>query len=263
MFDKIGFQMYTVRDYMSNADVADLVFSKLAEMGYSELHVAMPAGCIDEAKILEICQKYGIRIIGSHYNWKKLLECPEEVMAIHDAWGTKNIGVGGMPEEPRRDLAKLREYINLFNKTAEQYAKYGFRLGYHNHYFEFIRVDGKKTMMDLLVENLDPKNTSFILDTAWLAAGACDCAQWIYKLAGRIDILHLKDLYFLADGRRLYPKATEVGNGMLDFLPIVKAAKETGVKHFIVEQDETFSPDPVTSLEISAKFLKPMMDESK
>ena len=260
MFQKLGFQMYTVRDYMNEADIADLTFAKLAKMGYSQLHVAMMANGIDCKTLGAICKKNGIEIIGSHYNWQKIQNTPEEVMAIHDAWGTKNIGVGMMPDSARYDLGELKKFIEQFNKTAELYAKHGFRLGYHNHYFEFIRVDGKKTMMDLLVENLHPENTSFILDTAWLAAGACDCAKWIYKLAGRIDILHLKDLYFLADGRRLYPKSTEVGQGMLEFDSIIEAARATGVKYYIVEQDETYSPNPIASLGITAEFLKPKMD---
>ena len=115
-------------------------------------------------------------------------------------------------------------------------------------------------MFVVIVLVFSTENTSFILDTAWLAAGACDCAKWIYKLAGRIDILHLKDLYFLADGRRLYPKSTEVGQGMLEFDSIIEAARATGVKYYIVEQDETYSPNPIASLGITAEFLKPKMD---
>ena len=260
MFQKIGFQQYTIRDYMIDPDVADLAFAKLAKIGYTELHTAHVTPAFDEKTLGELCRKNGIQIIGSHYNWDKIQNDPEKVIEIHKAWGTNNIGIGGMPMDARSDLGKLREFIDKFNKVAEYYAKYGYRLGYHNHYFEFIRVDGKKHMMDLLVENLDPKNTSFILDTAWLVAGSADVEEWIYKLEGRIDILHLKDLFHLADGRRLYPKATELGNGMVNLDKAIKAAKATNVKHYIVEQDEFYSPHAINSLQISADFLKPYMD---
>ncbi|MBQ9760588.1 MAG: TIM barrel protein [Clostridia bacterium] len=260
MFDKIGFQQYTVRDYMIDPDVADHAFAKLAKIGYTQIHTAHASPAFDEKTLGELCKKHGISIIGSHYDWNKIQKDPEGVMELHNLWGTKNIGIGGMPQAARTDLGELKTFIKQFNETAEIYAKHGFRLGYHNHYFEFIRVDGKKTMMDLLVENLDPKNTSFILDIAWLVAGSADVEDWIYKLDGRIDILHLKDLFHLADGRRLYPKATELGNGMVNLDKALKAAKATAVKYYIVEQDEFYSPNAVESLKISADFLKKYMD---
>lgn len=49
-------------------------------------------------------------------------------------------------------------------------------------------------MMDVLVDGLDPKTTSFVLDTYWVQHGGGDVRAWMEKLAGRIDILHLKDM---------------------------------------------------------------------
>ena len=55
------------------------------------------------------------------------------------------------------------------------------------------------------------------------------------KLAGWVDILHLKDkevAFGSNDGH-----ITEVGSGNLDFASIIKTAEATGVKHLCVEQD--------------------------
>ena len=253
MFKNLGVQLYTARDLMRDPDYADLTFKKLAEMGYSEAHTA---GCaFDDATFAELLKKHGISIIGTHHSWGKILDDIEGTIALHKLWGTTNIGIGGMPKEPRTDLEALKKFIVDFNRVAEIYAKEGFRLTYHHHNFEFIRIDGNKTVMDLLFEELDPKNTSFVLDTCWLTAGGVDVCEWIEKCRGRLDILHLKDMYLKKEDKYYVPAITEVGNGGLAWDRIMKTAEEVGVKHYVVEQDNNFKSSPIESLKESADFL--------
>ena len=40
MFQKLGLQIYTVRDLLLDPDYADLTFRRLHEMGYSEVQLA-------------------------------------------------------------------------------------------------------------------------------------------------------------------------------------------------------------------------------
>ena len=185
MIKKLGFQLYTVRDFMTDPDIADTAFKKLSAMGYSEVHTA--GNYMSDEALGELCKKHNMTIIGSHYDYDKILNDPEATMAVHDAWGTKNVGIGGMPREIRESLAGVKGFIEEFNRAAEIYAKHGFRLTYHHHNFEFARIDGYKTIMDLLYENLDPKNTSFVLDTCWISAGGGDICAWLEKCAGRVD----------------------------------------------------------------------------
>ena len=259
MFNKLGFQLYTIRDFMTDPDIADVAFAKLAKAGYSEVHTA--GQYMSDEDLGALCKKHNMSIIGSHYDYNKIVNDPEATMAVHDAWGTKNVGIGGMPKEARENATALAEFIDEFNRTAEIYAKRGFRLTYHHHNFEFARIDGYKTIMDLLVENLDPKNTSFVLDTCWVSAGGGDVVAWIEKLAGRVDILHLKDMYLKKEDKKFYPAITEVGHGNVSFPAAIAAAKKIGVTNYIVEQDTNFSPNAIASLIFSAEYLKPLMDK--
>ena len=255
MFQKLGLQLYTVRDLLTDPETADRTFAALSSMGYTE---AQTAGNAFDAKLFgELTSKNGIKIVGTHYNYSDILNKPEETMEIHKMWGTSNIGIGGMPKEPRTDLGELKKFIDTFNRTAEMYAKHGFKLTYHNHHFEFVRIDGYKTIMDLLYEELDPKNTSFVLDTCWVAAGGGDVTAWMRKLAGRIDILHLKDLTVKhGENGQIVPAITEIGYGNLDWNSIIKTAEEIGVKNYVVEQDTNFTGSALDSLKMSADFLK-------
>lgn len=254
MFQNLGLQLYTVREYLKTAEEADLAFAKLAELGYTEAQTAgVPA--FDAAVFYELLKKHGISIVGTHYDTQKVLYDYEHTMALHRLWNTTNIGIGGMPKEPRTDLAALKQFIKDFNRAAEVYAKNGFKLTYHNHSFEFVRIDGFKTIMDLLYENLDPQNTSFVLDTCWVAGGGADVTDWMEKLAGRIDILHLKDLYLKQEDGKNLPWMAEIGYGNLAWDKIMATAEKIGVKHYVVEQDAAFHGTAFDSLKMSADFL--------
>lgn len=256
MFKNLGVQLYTVRDHMTDEEGVAKTFARLAELGYTELHTA---GCsIDEKAFADLAAKNGLKIIGTHSAWDLLTKRPEEAMELHRMWGTTNIGTGGMPSEfIKGGKEGVREFVKQFNAIAELYAKNGFRTTYHNHNFEFVRVDGKKTIMDILYEELDPATTSFVLDTCWVAAGGADVTEWMEKLAGRLDILHLKDTYLEKDEvKGLKHVITEVGNGSLAWDKILATAEKIGVQNYIVEHDRNWETGcPFESLKTSADFL--------
>lgn len=253
MFKNLGVQLYTIREYLKDPEFADLSFAKLARLGYTELHTAT-CYSFDHKLLKELTEKHGIRIIGSHYSLDQILNHPEETMAVHRMWGTTNIGIGGAA---KTNVEDLNAFIKDYNRAAELYGKEGFRLTYHHHHYEFARIDELRNSMEILVEELDPVNTSFVADTCWIAAGGGDVCSWLRRLAGRIDILHLKDLTMKRDASGyLLPYITEVGNGNLSFDPIMKVAEEIGVKHYVVEQDGNFVGTPFESLRMSAEFLE-------
>ena len=259
MFKKLGVQLYTVRDYLRDPELADFTFARLAKMGYTEAHTVV--NDFDAKLFGEIMDKHGISVVGTHYDYNKIINKPEEIIDIHRMWKTTNIGIGGMPGEARESLEGLKKFIADYNKAAEMYAKEGFKLTYHHHNFEFVRMDGYKTMMDILVEEFDPENITFVADTCWLSAGGADVCAWLEKLKGRIDILHLKDMSLKRDKvtKNLLPYITEVGNGNLSWDPIMETAEKIGVKSYVVEQDNNFVGSPFNSLKMSADFLAKYM----
>ena len=54
---------------------------------------------------------------------------------------------------------------------------------------------------------------------------------------------------------------TEIGNGNLEWNRILKTAEETGVKHYVVEQDGFFldGTNPFARLKASADYFKPFI----
>lgn len=251
MFQKLGFQLYSARDLFTDVDFADLSLKKLASYGYSEIHGA--GQYLPPEVLAELAKKHGFTFVGNHYNAQKILDDPKGTMDYHRLLGTTNVGFGGMPKGVRNDLEALKKFVKDTNEAAKIYASEGFKVTYHNHRFEFCRIDGYKTLMDILVEGLDPENVSFVLDTCWVSAAGGDPVDWIKKLAGRIDILHLKDMT-LNPADQCY-LLTEVGYGNLSWAPIIAAAEETGVQSYVVEQDGNWTGGPINALRLSAEYL--------
>ncbi len=258
MFNKLGLQLYSVRDYMNDNESLDKTFEKLVKMGYTE---GQTAGLnIENPEYAKLAKKHGLTIVGTHYSYDKIVNEPAETMKFHEALGTKNVGIGGMPEWAYAKDS-LMKFIDTFNKTAELYAKEGFKLTYHNHSFEFVKFEGQKIIMDYLYEEFDPKNISFVLDTCWVAHGGADVRHWMEKLAGRIDILHLKDIEAFRDEEgKMTQGYTHIGNGNIWWDGIIETAEKIGVKHYVVEQDSRWMDnDPFKAIEASANYLKKYM----
>lgn len=242
---KLGVQLYSVRNTMNNAENIRATFRRLKAMGYDE---GQTAGCaIPYAEFGQIAKEEGIAIVGTHDNFEMMCTDIERVMENHRALGTTNIGIGGMHYA---DEKAIYDFCAKANRIAEQIAPYGFKFTYHNHSHEFMRY-GDKTAMDILVAELDPEKTSFVLDTYWVQHGGGDVRAWIEKLAGRIDILHLKDMGRNEQG----PFITECGHGNINFDGIIPLAEQCGVRYFCVEQD-TCPGDPFDSVAYSAQYLK-------
>ena len=246
--EKIGVQLYTIRDFFKSEEEAKVSFEKLKKLGYDEVQTA---GChnIPYEIFGKLAKEAGITIVGTHDNFQMMLDDPAAAMKNHEYLGTKIMGIGGFFKFAKEDY---EEFVRQVNIVAKNIKPYGYKFTYHNHSHEFRKVDGK-LIMDILVEGMDPENTGFVLDTFWVQHGGGDIRYWIEKLAGRVDILHLKDMA-KSDTNEPAQYITEVGNGNLYWEGILETAIKTGVKHFVVEQD-ICPGDPFDSLKMSSDYL--------
>ena len=246
MIQKLGVQLYTIRDFMNTPEEIRNSFKKLKSLGYDQ---AQTAGCkIPYDEFGKIAQEEGIEIVGTHDDFQMMCNDFEQSLRNHQLLHTKNMGIGGFGVET---VEKNIDFIEKANKVGEQAAKHGMKFTFHNHHREFIRFkENGKTTMDMLAEGLNPDTISFVLDTHWVQRGGGDVRHWIEKLSGRIDILHLKDFAITPDG----PIYTEIGNGNLYWEGIFEQAEKSGVSYYVVEQD-TCPGDPFDSLKISSDYI--------
>ncbi len=248
MKKELGIQIYSVRDRMTTREDAQYTLKKLREYGYTQLQTAGIPSWGWEAYAEDV-KSAGLTVIGTHVGLD-LLENTEEAVRVHRLLGTTNAGIGSAPLDARSKIEGLNKFICRANKVGEELSKHGMKFTYHNHHFEFAKI-GNETMMDILVRELDPKTTSFVLDTYWVQHAGGFVNEWIERLVGRIDILHLKDKAV----KGYDPIITELGNGNLNFKSIMKTAEAAGVKYYCYEQDEGFAINPLESAKVSAKYF--------
>ena len=129
------------------------------------------------------------------------------------------------------------------------------RFHYHNHAFEFDRLeDSDACMMDLLLRETDPELFCFIPDVAWLHFGGNDPAEFLYKMRGRVKVVHFKDY---VPGENGEPKFVSLGQGVVDLKACYEAACELGVPYIAYEQDRDWTDgDPFKATEESWAFLQ-------
>lgn len=244
-FKKLGLQLYSIRPAMGNAEDIRMSFRRIKAMGYD---IGQTAGCsISYEEFGRIAREEGIEICGTHDDFELMVNDPVKAMENHRALGTSNMGIGGHGFDSPESVEK---FIETANHVADIVYEHGFKFTYHNHSHEFQRFANGKTVMDMLVEGLDPLKTSFVLDTYWVQHGGGDVRFWIEKLAGRIDILHLKAMGRNENG----PFITEIGNDNMNWAGILESAETSGVKYYVVEQD-SWPGDPFDSVRQSAEYL--------
>ena len=248
--EKIGVQLYTIRDFMNTEEEVRESFKKLKALGYDQ---AQTAGCkISYEAFGQIAKEEGIEIVGTHENFELMVNDFDASYKNHELLGTKIMGIGGFFAA---EFEKYVEFVKNANTVGEKIAAKGGKFTYHNHHHEFIMQENGQIIMDYLADNLNPETNSFVLDTHWVQRGGGDVCQWIKKLSGRIDILHLKDFKVYRDENNVtLPMFAEIGNGNLNWEGIMAAAADAGVKYYVVEQD-ICPGDPFDSLKISSDFI--------
>ena len=247
---ELGLQLYTIEAFMQTEDNIRESFQKMRSYGYTQ---AQTAGCsIAYADFGRIAKEEGIRIIGTHDDFDMMVNAFDQALENHKLLGTTNMGIGG---KRYSSLREVETFIDMANLVAKKAAQNGMKFTYHHHSHEFFKWDNGKTTMEMLLEGLDPHNTTFVLDTYWLQHGGADIRYWIEKLAGRVDIIHLKDMKrVLSDSNA--QQITEVGNGNLCWDLIIESARRADVKYYVVEQDNGFAVDCFQSIKHSAEYLK-------
>lgn len=250
---QIAAQLYTVRDFCRTADDLARTLGRLKAMGYAGVQIS-GVGPIPPAEIRRLCADHGLPICATHEPGATICDTPQ---AVIDRLGTLGCAATAYPY-PHLPLATLDQVKALADKLDGAGAALraaGITLCYHNHDIEFVRVAGKPVLA-WLFDLTQPQHLQGEPDTYWIQRGGGDPAAWCRRLAGRLPLIHLKDLGpgLTADGKAESAVIREIGNGNLPWHRICAAARDSGCRWFIVEQD-TCPGDPFDSLAQSLAYL--------
>ena len=242
--DKVGIQLYTVRDQMK-ADFEGTL-ARIAQIGYKEVEFA---GYYDRtpADVRAILERNGLSAPSTHLmsdnldGWKKAIDLAKSV-------GHDFMVAPWIPEEKRKTLDDWKRIAQEFNAVGGLAKDAGIQFAYHNHDFEFPKVEGQ-VPYDVLLQNTDPKLVQLEIDLYWITKGGQDPLAYFSRWPGRVPLVHVKDSMGGPEH-----KMVDVGQGKIPWSRIFAKREQAGIKHFFVEHDQP--PQPFADIATSYTYLK-------
>ncbi|MCC8095907.1 MAG: sugar phosphate isomerase/epimerase [Tannerellaceae bacterium] len=247
----IGLQLYSLRD-MVKEDGIQKTLEVVSKMGYKNLEAAS----YDNGKIYglapaefkKIVNDLGMKCTSSHLGQAFSKDKEAEVMSwwdqaidAHNELGVKYMVQPFMPVNDQTTLDDLKMYCDYFNTVGYKTAAASIQFGYHNHDFEFRKIDGI-TIYDYLLDNVSPNHVFFQMDVYWVTMGG-DPVAYLKERPSQFKTIHIKD-------------DKEIGaSGKMNFEPIFNQMYENNIKDWYVEVEQYTKNDPEASVQESFDYL--------
>lgn len=268
---KTGVQLYSVRTDL--AEDFEGTLKQVSEMGYDGVEFASLYGK-SAKEVAALCAKYNLIPISAHVPFDSLLNNTEGSMKCFAEVGCKYIVIPYLPPELRPGTEGFNLVLDNTENIGKCANKYGLTLLYHNHDFEFKKIDGEYAL-DLIYRTIDEEYLKTEIDTCWANVAGVDPSEYVRKYSGRAPIVHLKDFYKKegAAAGKMYKliglddneAADEneafsfrpLGMGMQNVQALLDASKDAGAEWVIVEQDEPWkNMTRMESIKASIEYLK-------
>lgn len=218
----IALQLYTVRELLPKDPKG--VIRRIAEMGYVGIETAGLPG-MTLAESAKFYRQVGLQVCSAH-SAPPIGEKKNEVLDFAATLGIKRI-VGGRGPEDFKTPDKIKATCEAFNKASAACRENGLEFAVHNHWWEYIPVEGKPAYQYML-QFLEP-HVQFEIDVYWVQTGGCNPAAVLKEVGRRATLLHIKDGPCERD-----QAMTAVGDGKVDMAAIAKVAQ---ADWWIVELD--------------------------
>lgn len=273
---KIGVQAMMLKEKFEELGPYETL-KKVSELGYNAIEISqIPMTAENVAEIKKASEDFNLEIASLSANVKPAagnddLETQyDKIVADCKTLGVDLVRIGMLPFESMKTLETVLDFCRQANDFAIKLKEEGIKLYYHNHHIEFKKYDGK-FLLDIISEECP--DLGFEIDLHWVQRGGLNPVDVLKKYSGKVDLIHLKD-YRVGDIPEEAFKAldegdvltfytaftniiefAELGQGSMDYKPIIEQALESGVRYLLVEQDMLYGRDPFDCLADSRDHL--------
>lgn len=256
----VGLQLYSLRDVIFKdlqgtlQGVAAMGYKKLETFSYGDGKIFN----VPFSDFVKMTKDLGMSLASGHYSsgfnqttkgnlrndWEKAVSDAKEA-------GQEYVVVPYLDKDERKTIDDYKSTCELMNKGAEVCKQYGLRMGYHNHEFEFEKIDDQ-IPYDVMLTELDPALVCMELDIYWIIYAGHNPIDYFSKYPSRFELWHVKDMD--KTNRELN---TDIGTGSIDYAELFKHAEHAGLKHYFVEQED-YPVSPMQSVKSSFEYLNSM-----
>jgi sugar phosphate isomerase/epimerase len=245
MVPSISVQLYSVREQAA-ADYEGTIRA-IAEMGYEYVEPAGYPGS-SPAEAARLFNNLGLKAVSCH---GALPLGDDKNQVIEDALmlGHKYVITGCPPnfKENYESADKIKAMVDLYCEAAGNAAPHGLQVGYHNHDWDLVDVDGKPGYRYFLEGT--PQTVLWEADLFWVARAGLDPAEFVKEIGPRGICLHFKDGRVAeSDGIPYLP----AGTGEVDLAAAAAVAEH--LEYAVVELDE-YAGDMMKAVQESYTYL--------
>ncbi|PHU40509.1 sugar phosphate isomerase [Pseudobutyrivibrio ruminis] len=269
----VGIQVYGLRDLLENTpENFKSVMTKVKEMGYDGVELAGLYG-LEPEFVKKTLDEVGLTPISAHVAFQEMMDDIDKVIADYSVIGVKYLVMPYMAEEYRpANPAGFKEFLPLLNEVGEKIHKAGMTFLYHNHDFEFVKLENGKWGYDEMFDAIPAENLQSELDTCWCDVATGEAPEFIKKYTDRIPVVHLKDYIKKGEVKNMYKLIgideeesagdtgyfgfRPVGFGQMIWEPVLAAAMDANAQWVIVEQDEHYELEPLECARRSREYLR-------
>ena len=265
----VALQLYSVRGDLEADFLGTLC--KVSEIGYDGVEFAGLYGN-EPAQIKQWCDSLGLVPISAHVPLAEMLADIDKVIADYKAIGCEYIVVPYVTEERRPGGELFMQMVEEIRAIGQKVKEAGLVLLYHNHDFEFRKLENGQCGLDYLYENIPADLLQTELDQCWVKYAGYEPVEYLQKYSGRSPVVHLKDFYLqgeqegdpyaligLNEGEKKANTAFEfrpLGHGLQDIPAIIAASEAAGSKWLVVEQDNpSMGKTAFESVQMSMDYL--------
>ncbi|MBU2427872.1 MAG: sugar phosphate isomerase/epimerase [Gammaproteobacteria bacterium] len=226
---KVGLQLYTVRDLMAQ-DVAHTL-KLVAGVGYQELEFAGYFNQTPKA-LRAMLDGEGLTAPSCHLPIEAFDQGTDAIIEAALTMGHQYVVIPYLNDQQRgTSIDTYHKLAAKFNQIGEALHKAGLQFAYHNHDFEFNKMNDQ-VPYDVLLAETDPRYVAMELDLFWIIKAKLDPLAYFAKHPGRFPLWHVKDMDSAGN-------FADVGKGTIDFKSIFAKASVAGLQHAYVEHDAT------------------------
>lgn len=254
----VGLQLYSLRDELPK-DVKGTI-AKVAKAGFKEVEtygfsIKDQFWGLTPAEFKKLLDDNGLTAPSGHYGLGSYLtdgntEELKAAIAAAKVLGSEYVTIPWLDESIRKSADDYKKIAVKINEAGKLAKEAGIRLAYHNHNFEFEK-QGDTTGYEILLKGTDKNLVDFELDLYWVVRSGNDPIKLFKENPGRFTMWHVKDM-----DKSNPALNAEVGTGSINFKPIFADAKLSGMKHFFVEHETNYKPNPMESVAASCAYIK-------